>query len=114
MKRRSSFGLRPSFRRFERVSRSVLRNELILQFSYVFGLYSIFCFRLFVCGKKRPGNTDDRQTPPTYSVQKFEMTSRNGASTELTAIQTPDLYKKRSNHSIIRREILSKNESAIG
>ena len=41
---------------------------------------------------------------------QFEMTSRNGVSTELTAIHTPDLYIERSNHSIIRREIISKNE----
>ena len=42
--------------------------------------------------------------------EKFEMTSKNSLSTELTAIHTPDLYKERSNHSIMRRTIISKNE----
>ena len=45
---------------------------------------------------------------------KFEMKLSNGASTELMAIHTPDLYIERSNHSIIRREIISKNECKNG
>ena len=40
----------------------------------------------------------------------FEMNLKNGASTELTSIHTPDLYKERSNNSIIRRENIFKNE----
>ena len=38
------------------------------------------------------------------------MKFNNSAFDELTAIQTLDLYKERSNLSIIRREINSKNE----
>ena len=50
-----------------------------------------------------------------YKVSSIRIDSirnevKNGASSELTAIHTPDLYKERSNHSIMRRAIISKNE----
>ena len=42
--------------------------------------------------------------------KKIRNEVKNGASSELTAIHTPDLYKERSNHSKMRRGIISKNE----